>query len=54
MIEDPMSDLRTAAVTAHEFYVSMQDAGFTRQEALYLTLGMMTGGAGGPKAPEDS
>ncbi|CAM3712772.1 hypothetical protein NOGI109294_10230 [Nocardiopsis gilva] len=41
--------IRDAAIAAHEYYLSLRSAGFTRGEGLYLTAGMMSGG---PKPPK--
>lgn len=41
-------DMRTAAIAAHEYYISMRSGGFSRHEALYLTAAMVTGGVKPP------
>jgi hypothetical protein len=43
--------IREACIAAHEYYVSLRDAGFTVQEALYLVAATLTGGP--PRPPAD-
>ena len=37
-IEDVFGQFATAAVTIHEMVTSLQDAGFSREEAIFITL----------------
>lgn len=39
-----MSPLAMAAMQMHEMYTELRKAGFTRNEALYITVKMATGG----------
>lgn len=40
-----MSPLAVAAMQMHEMYTELRRAGFNRNEALYLTVKMATGGS---------
>lgn len=41
-IQDPLSALAMAATAAHEMFRCYVEAGFTEQEALYLTAQVLT------------
>jgi hypothetical protein len=43
-LNNTMSPLAQAAMQMHEMYTELRNAGFTRQEALYITVKMATGG----------
>ncbi|MCX5209802.1 hypothetical protein OG689_10950 [Kitasatospora sp. NBC_00240] len=44
-LENPLNQLAQAAVAAHELYLAYLNAGFTEQQALYLTGRILTRGA---------
>lgn len=46
MTDQPYS-LREGAIAVHELFSSYLDAGFTREEALQLTIATLTGKIGG-------
>lgn len=48
--EPPDLSIKEACIGAHEYYISLKSAGFTRLESLYLVAYVMTGG---PKPPEE-
>ena len=41
---DPLTELAKGAAQAHELFMAYVDAGFTRQEALQIVIGMITAG----------
>ena len=45
--QDPITDLAAGAAQLHELYVSYLNAGFTREEALRLVIGILTAGMAG-------
>lgn len=42
--EDPITQLAIGAAAAHELFTSYVAAGFTEQQALYLTAQLITAG----------
>lgn len=38
--QDEETPLQTATITLHELYLSLQDAGFKKKEALYIVATM--------------
>ena len=48
-----ITDMRTGAIAAHECFSSLREAGFTRNEAPYLTAVVLTGGVRTPPPGTD-
>jgi len=48
-IQDPLSVLAMAATATHEMFASYVQAGFTEQQALYLTAQVLTANMRGPQ-----
>jgi hypothetical protein len=48
-IQDPLSALAMAATATHEMFRSYIAAGFTEQQALYLTAQVLTASMRGPQ-----
>lgn len=47
---DPMTQLAEGAAQGHELFMSYVDAGFTRQEALAILIGILTAHISPPPA----
>lgn len=41
--EEPVTSLAVSAVTVHEWFMSFVGAGFTRDEAIQLVIGLLNG-----------
>jgi hypothetical protein len=48
-IQDPLSALAMAATATHEMFRSYVEAGFTEQQALFLTAQVLTASMRGPQ-----
>ena len=56
--EDPLTLLAAVAAQMHELFVSLVNAGFDKQEALQIVIGVATGGGTvetkkGPQPPSE-
>lgn len=45
--EDPMTSLAEGAASLHELFMAYVNAGFSRDEALRITIGIITASFGG-------